>query len=97
MRRTTRKPSSGFFETNAGVCEDRRPPHASVFGYLKDSAPPSAGSYDRLNRSVFGGGDVGMKVSRKMRVESLYCIFIPRGAPEGDETVRADQNNATLG
>jgi hypothetical protein len=31
-----------------------------------------------------------------MRVESLYCIFIRRGAPEGDETVRADQNNAAL-
>lgn len=58
--------------------------------------PPSAGSYGRLNRSVLGGGDVGMKVSRKMRVESLYCIFIRRGAPEADETVRADQNKAAL-
>jgi hypothetical protein len=49
-----------------------------------------------LNRSVFDGGDVGMKVSRKMRVESFYCIFIRRGAPEADETVRADQNKAAL-
>jgi hypothetical protein len=58
--------------------------------------PPSAGSYRRLNRSVLGGCGVGMKVSRKMRVESFYCIFIPRGAPEADETVRADQNKAAL-
>ena len=37
-----------------------------------------------------------MKIGRKICVESLHRIFIRRGAPEADETVRADQNNAAL-
>jgi hypothetical protein len=97
MRRAIQKPGSGFREK---CWSPRGSATASLFGLPPAQSTPGRhrrGSYDLLNRSVLGGGDVGMKVSRKMRVESLYCIFIRRGAPGADETVRADQNNATLG
>jgi hypothetical protein len=96
MRRAIQKPGAGFPREmlESARIGDRLTLRSSASS--EPFRPHRRGSYDRLNRSVFDGGDVGMKVSRKMRVESLYCIFIRRGAPEADETVRADQNNAAL-
>jgi hypothetical protein len=96
MRRTTQKPGAEFSREmlESARIGDRLTLRSSASS--KHFRPPSAGSYDRLNRSVLDGGEVGMKVSRKMRVESFYCIFIRRGAPEADETVRAHQNKAAL-
>jgi hypothetical protein len=67
----------------------------SSSGSERFQAAVDGGSYDRLSCSV-RGDDVRMKVGRKMRVESLDRIFVRRGAPEADETVGADQNNAAL-